>query len=267
MRRPHYLLHSLASATGTNARWGFTLRPLDAGDTIAVSEIEAEASSERLELLSVVRGLEALPEPAQVTLLTASDTIRRGIHFGLDEWRDNDWQWESFGEMVPVKNLDLWRRIDRALSYHDVEVRRWRVDPAQGSADPSPAALEVLAHVVQQSSTVSQPAESFADETLDTPQLRQPVRRIALPEPKVIVVPTVTALPDRVRRYRTRWWNSRRHWQWYWLRLRRRIIELWDSLAWMCEQLRGPRPDADWHRFCPKQQLNRDYQTQQRQFR
>ncbi len=90
---------------------GFTLRPLEAGETIAVSEIEAETSSERLELLSVVRGLEALPEPAQVTLLTASDTIRRGIDHGLDEWRDNDWQWESFGEMVPVKNLDLWRRI------------------------------------------------------------------------------------------------------------------------------------------------------------
>ncbi len=71
------------------------------------------------------------------------------------------------------------------------------------------------------------------------------MRRVIVPTTAAIVVPTVAILPERVRQSRTRWWNSRRRWQWYWLRLRRRMIELWESLAWMCEQLRGPRPEAD----------------------
>ncbi len=67
---------------------------------------------------------------ARVTLITQSDYVRRGIRFGIEEWRSNNWQWERFGEMVPVKNLDLWRRIDRALVYHDVDLKRWRADAA-----------------------------------------------------------------------------------------------------------------------------------------
>ena len=39
-------------------------------------------------LLAVVRGLEALPEPSRVTLVTTSGWIRRGLRFGLDNWRD-----------------------------------------------------------------------------------------------------------------------------------------------------------------------------------
>ena len=51
---------------------------------------------------------------------------RVGVHEdGLPEWRANDWQWEHFGEMVPVKNRDLWQRVDRALGYHELKCRTW----------------------------------------------------------------------------------------------------------------------------------------------
>ena len=55
-------------------------------------------------------------------------TWREGVRYGLPEWRDNDWRWDLFGEMVPVKNRDLWQRIDRAMEIHQVECRTWRVD-------------------------------------------------------------------------------------------------------------------------------------------
>jgi hypothetical protein len=78
----------------------------------------------------VIRGLEALDEPSRVTLVTSSRYVRRGLLYGLTEWRTNDWAWEWYGQMVPVKNRDLWQRLDRALEYHHVECRRWRLDNA-----------------------------------------------------------------------------------------------------------------------------------------
>jgi hypothetical protein len=83
---------------------------------------------ERLELLAVVRGLEALDGPARVTLVTRSRYVSRGIRFGITEWRANEWQWERFGRVVPVKDHDLWQRVDRALLFHRVECQSWQFE-------------------------------------------------------------------------------------------------------------------------------------------
>ena len=48
-----------------------------------------------------------------MTLVTPSRYVKRGINYGLPEWGRNGWKWEHFGEMVPVKNRDLWQRLDR----------------------------------------------------------------------------------------------------------------------------------------------------------
>ena len=77
----------------------------------------------------MVRGLEALDQPSKVTLVTSSGSIRRGLRFGLDLWRQNRWHWERFGKMAPIKNADLWQRIDRALEFHNIECRLVRLDP------------------------------------------------------------------------------------------------------------------------------------------
>jgi hypothetical protein len=48
---------------------------------------------------------------------------------GLDEWRRNGWMWECFGELTPIKNRDLWQRLDRCLGFHKLETRRtFRID-------------------------------------------------------------------------------------------------------------------------------------------
>jgi hypothetical protein len=63
--------------------------------------------------------------------------VAHGLRFGLAEWRENDWQWERFGEMERVKNWDLWQRIDHALRFHHVECRVWHFEPAEQSP-PAP---------------------------------------------------------------------------------------------------------------------------------
>ena len=97
---------------------------------MVVSDHEPSDCGERLELLAVVRGLEALDGPARVTLVTKSRYVSRGIRMGLTEWRANDWQWERFGRIVPVKDCDLWQRVDRTLLFHKVDCQAWQFEVA-----------------------------------------------------------------------------------------------------------------------------------------
>jgi ribonuclease HI len=127
---PHYLLFSESiQKESARGQWRFVLQSIDGTDQLEATDAEPEVQGDRLELLAVVRGLEALAQPSRVTLVTPSKYVNRGLAFGLKEWRSNDWQWEHFGEMVPVKNCDLWQRVDQALSFHQLECRTWRFDP------------------------------------------------------------------------------------------------------------------------------------------
>ena len=125
-----------AVATG---RWHFHLESFDGDTVLEASDEEPGVQGERLELLALIRGLEALDQPSRVTLVTSSRGVSRGLRFGLAEWRTNNWQWERFGRRVPVKNHDLWQRVDRALKFHHVECRTWRIDQAHTSAAGKPA--------------------------------------------------------------------------------------------------------------------------------
>ena len=135
--KPHYLLFSESCRKSQQGQWRFVLQSIDGSEQLEAADAEPDAAGERLELLAVVRGLEALEQPSRVTLVTPSRYVNRGLAYGLDEWRNNDWQWEHYGEMVPVKNRDLWQRVDRALAFHKLECRTWRFDLPHLAADAS----------------------------------------------------------------------------------------------------------------------------------
>lgn len=127
---PHFLLFSESSRKQRQGQWRFKLQAVDGSSKLEAADAETDIQGERLELLAVVRGLEALDQPSRVTLVTPSKYVHRGLLYGLDEWRTNGWFWEHFGQMVPVKNRDLWQRLDRAMSVHELEFQPWRWDPA-----------------------------------------------------------------------------------------------------------------------------------------
>jgi ribonuclease HI len=125
---PHFRLVSEATAYAEAGveplgRWRFALQGPDGQTHLEAEDDEPESSTERLQLLAIVRGLESLDEPARVTLVSAGRSISRGVRYGVAQWRENDWQWERYGKLTPVKNGDLWRRIDRAMAIHDVVCR------------------------------------------------------------------------------------------------------------------------------------------------
>lgn len=136
---PHFLLFSTAIASGDReSRWRFVLQPVGGDPCLAVADNEPDTRPSRLELLAVVRGLEALDQPSRVTLVTSSRYVIRGIRRGLVPWRERSFRWERFGHLVPIRDDDLWQRVDWAMQFHQVECCEWReggIDRAEWNAN------------------------------------------------------------------------------------------------------------------------------------
>ena len=144
---PHYLLYSEAGRGVEPGSWRFILQATEGSNQVEVADAEPDIRGERLSLLTVVRALESLDQPSHVTLMTSDPYVRQGIRFGLSEWRSNGWQWEFFGQMVPIKHSDLWQRMDRALRFHRMEFGCWRIDRAHGpEQSPVPAKQVASGH-------------------------------------------------------------------------------------------------------------------------
>ena len=125
--------------------WRFVLQSPDGAHRITASDREADMTRSRLELLAVIRGLEALDQPSHVTLITSSRYVRSGLRYGLEQWRQTNWQWDHFGVLSPIKNEDYWRRLDHALQFHRVECRietgRDRTFPVESQLVPAETAV------------------------------------------------------------------------------------------------------------------------------
>lgn len=141
--RPQYLLIVDDSVDAEQGAWRLELRNAEGRTILRAADIEPHDRGERVELLAVLRGLEALDEPARVIVVTNSRYVRRGMAYGLDAWRRNGWTWEAFGRMAPIKNRDLWQRLDRARQVHHIicrppQQRQFRVDQAEDVAARRP---------------------------------------------------------------------------------------------------------------------------------
>ena len=108
---PHFLLFSRVDHAQGSGLWQFVFRTQDGTQRFEAEDAEPDLPSERLDLLTIVRALESLDQPSRVTLVECSDYVWKGVRYGLPEWRSNGWRWEFFGQMVPVKNSDLWQRL------------------------------------------------------------------------------------------------------------------------------------------------------------
>jgi ribonuclease HI len=80
---------------------------------------EAHTTNNRMELMAAISALEALKKPCTVDLYTDSQYVRQGITGWINGWKRNGWR---TADKKPVKNVDLWQRLDAALKAHEV---RW----------------------------------------------------------------------------------------------------------------------------------------------
>jgi ribonuclease HI len=110
---------ALMDPAGSGGTWRFAIEHLDGRLFLEASDTEL-GDANRIAMWAVVRGLEALPGPSGVTMLTGNRYVIRSLSENLNRWRSTDFQWEHFGTRLPVSNADLWRRVDRALGIHQV---------------------------------------------------------------------------------------------------------------------------------------------------
>ena len=71
-----------------------------------------------MELTAAIRGLEALKRRCKVDLYTDSQYVRNGIREWLPQWKKRDWK---TADKKPVKNRDLWERLDELVTGHEIE--------------------------------------------------------------------------------------------------------------------------------------------------
>ena len=95
--------------------WGALL--LFRGVEREISGGEAQTTNNRMELLAAISALDALKRPCAGDLYTDSQYVRSGITAWLANWKQRGWK---TADRKPVKNEDLWRRLDEAASRHDV---------------------------------------------------------------------------------------------------------------------------------------------------
>ena len=94
---------------GVILQWGGHMRELKGG--------EAHTTNNRMELTAAIMALEALKRPCDVDLHTDSEYLRQGITGWIHGWKRNGWR---TADKKPVKNADLWQRLEAAVGRHTV---------------------------------------------------------------------------------------------------------------------------------------------------
>ena len=100
--------------------WGVLLRAMD-GDTIVKERElqggEADTTNNRMELMAAISALETLTRPTALTITTDSAYVKNGVTGWIHGWKRNSWK---TADRKPVKNVDLWQRLDAAQARHKV---------------------------------------------------------------------------------------------------------------------------------------------------
>lgn len=95
--------------------WGAILRYGDIEKELYGGE--KETTNNRMELMAAIKALESLSRPCSIDLTTDSQYVRQGISQWIENWKKRGWKTAA---KKPVKNIDLWKRLDEAAAKHDI---------------------------------------------------------------------------------------------------------------------------------------------------
>ncbi len=104
--------------------WGALLVASEDGAVLRERELkggEADTTNNRMELLAAIHALEALERPSTLTVVTDSAYVKGGVTVWMHGWKKNGWKTST---RKPVKNEDLWKRLDTAQARHKV-IWKW----------------------------------------------------------------------------------------------------------------------------------------------
>lgn len=96
--------------------WGVLMR--HKGHEKTLYGAEAQTTNNRMELMAAIQALESLTRSCQVRVTTDSKYVQQGIQEWLANWKRRGWKTAA---RKPVKNVDLWQRLDKAAAGHEIE--------------------------------------------------------------------------------------------------------------------------------------------------
>ncbi|ALI55480.1 ribonuclease HI [Celeribacter marinus] len=100
--------------------WGVLMRAMNGSEVVKERELkggEADTTNNRMELLAAINALETLTRPTDITITTDSAYVKNGVTGWIHGWKRNGWKTAN---KKPVKNVDLWQRIEAAQETHTV---------------------------------------------------------------------------------------------------------------------------------------------------
>ena len=100
--------------------WGVLLRASEGGQVLKERELcggEADTTNNRMELLAAIHALETLGRASTITIVTDSAYVKNGVTSWIHGWKRNGWR---TADKKPVKNAELWQRLDSAAARHTV---------------------------------------------------------------------------------------------------------------------------------------------------
>ncbi|HHW33074.1 ribonuclease HI [Paracoccus solventivorans] len=100
--------------------WGVVMRAVDGGRIVKERELsggEPATTNNRMELMAAISALEALTRPSAITITTDSAYVKNGVTGWIHGWKRNGWR---TADRKPVKNVDLWQRLEAAAAAHQV---------------------------------------------------------------------------------------------------------------------------------------------------
>lgn len=100
--------------------WGVLMRAMEGAQVVKERELsggERDTTNNRMELMAAIMALEALKRPTTITITTDSAYVKNGVSAWIHGWKKNGWR---TADRKPVKNVDLWQRLDAAQARHDV---------------------------------------------------------------------------------------------------------------------------------------------------
>lgn len=95
--------------------WGALLRFKAVEKTLSGGE--ADTTNNRMEMMAVIAGLEAMTRPCEIKVVTDSQYVMKGFMEWLPDWKRRNWKTAA---KKPVKNVDLWQRLEAAATQHTV---------------------------------------------------------------------------------------------------------------------------------------------------
>lgn len=116
---PHVELYTDGACSGNPGPggWAFVLKHPASKKELEASGAEAETTNNRMELMAVIRGLEALKAPSLVDLYSDSQYVLNGLKEWMASWKKRGWR---TADKKPVKNIDLWQELDALQATHQL---------------------------------------------------------------------------------------------------------------------------------------------------